>query len=574
MSNPYISLLQNSWRYAQGAHGKFVLIYFLFLCANIIFAFVPILYGSFINDLQNSATRSASFVWIYVASYLGLQLLQWLFHGPGRILEREMAFDISRNFLDDSYHKLLLLPVQWHNQNHTAATVNRLKKAYLALRNFFQNSFGYLQTLIQFCISFVAMTYFAPVFGLTSLALGMIAVIIIYQFDKPFIESLEEVNEHEHVLSAKITDNLANIVTVIILGLEKGIRSVLQSKFTAMFVPFRRNTVIGEWKWFSANMMVSLIYCVMVVGYFYSNSQPGMPINIGGLVTLIAFVTQFTNAFYNMAAQYNQIIQFHTDLKAVDIIDKKFALYHRIEAVPISSDWKCISIENLSFDYEDKHVKGKSTLNSVNLTFNRGERIAILGKSGSGKSTLLALLRGLHEPIGAKVIVDGKNIKHWTNLGGVCSLFPQEPEIFENTIEYNITLGLPFTENEINQACTLSHFQEVIDDLPEGLQTKINEKGIDFSGGQKQRLAMARAILASKASSILLLDEPTNRVDPRMEKQILEKLFDTSISKTIIYVTHNTELLHYFDKVYIFEGGAIAYEGDMEQMPAGLYSRK
>ena len=135
----------------------------------------------------------------------------------------------------------------------------------------------------------------------------------------------------------------------------------------------------------------------------------------------------------------------------------------------------------------------------LSRTLASGSSTAILGPNGSGKSTLLALLRGLYSPDRAEVALDGKPIA-FQQISDHVTLFPQEPEIFENTIAYNITLGLPFEEQEILRVCEIAQFREVINQLPKGLESGIQEKGVNLSGGQKQRLALARGIVQDAVS--------------------------------------------------------------------------
>jgi ABC-type bacteriocin/lantibiotic exporter with double-glycine peptidase domain len=157
------------------------------------------------------------------------------------------------------------------------------------------------------------------------------------------------------------------------------------------------------------------------------------------------------------------------------------------------------------------------------LTLKEEKRIALIGHSGSGKSTLLSVLRGLyHAQPGLSIRIDGV-IYPVETLYEKVTQFPQEPEIFENTIAYNVTMGLPATDAEIMYACEIANFNDVVDQLPHGLQTDIKEKGVNLSGGQKQRLALARGILAAKDSEIILLDEPTSSVDSKTEAIIYQK---------------------------------------------------
>lgn len=192
---------------------------------------------------------------------------------------------------------------------------------------------------------------------------------------------------------------------------------------------------------------------------------------------------------------------------------------------------------------------------------------AFIGESGSGKSTLLALLRGLYQPeSGVKVTVDGRQDAAIEMLADQVTLFPQDPEIFENTIAYNITLGLPFEESDIMQVCETAHFADVVDKLPKGLESSIQEKGVNLSGGQKQRLALARGILAARASDIVLLDEPTSSIDPKTEAMIYDKMFVEFSDKAVISTLHRLHLLTKFDYVYLLQNGHLIDEGTFAQL--------
>jgi ABC-type multidrug transport system fused ATPase/permease subunit len=144
--------------------------------------------------------------------------------------------------------------------------------------------------------------------------------------------------------------------------------------------------------------------------------------------------------------------------------------------------------------------------------------------------------------------------------------FPQEPEIFENTILYNITMGLPATDEEIHLVCDIAHFTEVVEQLPQGLLTDIKEKGVNLSGGQKQRLALARGVLAAKDSEVILLDEPTSNVDPKTEAVIYEKLFEIFDGKALVSSMHRLHLLEHFDYIYILDNGRIIDEGTFSDL--------
>jgi ATP-binding cassette, subfamily B, bacterial len=569
MANPYINLLATSWRYAKKEKHQYLLVYTAFLLTNLINAIRPWIYGWFINAIQKEGLKVLPNTWMYAAAYLGLNLLEWMIHGPARVAERSLAFNLSRNYLMETYHQTLHLPVKWHQDNHSGAIINRVRKAYEALKEFFQNGFMFFHAFAKFIFSFAAMVYFSPLFGLVGILLGTITIWLIFKFDKPLIKNLNTTNEKEHIVSSTLFDSLSNINTVITLRLEKQMEKSLLQRIKDVFPPFRKNVVLNEWKWFVADMLVALIYCVITIGYVFQNWSPDKVFLVGGLVTLLAYVQQFTSVFHDIAWQYNQIIQYNTDMEAAKNIKDAFAEQHRPDKeFPLPLNWEKISITHLNYSHHENYSTAKAhSLHNIHLSLSKGKRIALVGESGSGKSTLLALLRGLYEPEkGVSILVDDQAYNSIGVLAHTVTLFPQEPEIFENTIRYNITLGLPFDEEEITRVCDAAQFSDVVGQLPNRLESSIKEKGVNLSGGQKQRLALARGILAAQNSDIVLMDEPTSSVDPKTELQIYQKLFKAFEGKIILSALHRLHLLTYFDYVYVLHNGHIVAEGSFADL--------
>ena len=166
--------------------------------------------------------------------------------------------------------------------------------------------------------------------------------------------------------------------------------------------------------------------------------------------------------------------------KRPDLFQRLIRKQHLPDDAPeLPEKWKSIAISGLNFSHKETFFQGEKaqSLHDIHLQIEKGKRIALIGESGSGKSTLMALFRGLYDPQpGAAIKVDGVNTEI-ASIAESITLFPQEPEIFENTIEHNITLGLPFEEKEILEVCDTAHFTEVFRHLPKGLQSNIHGKG-------------------------------------------------------------------------------------------------
>jgi ABC-type multidrug transport system fused ATPase/permease subunit len=214
-------------------------------------------------------------------------------------------------------------------------------------------------------------------------------------------------------------------------------------------------------------------------------------------------------------------------------------------------------------------------LQDINFSLKKRQKIALVGESGSGKSTILSLIRGLYKIEKGEIYCDNIILEGGiNNIKEQVTLIPQEPEIFNNTFRYNITMNLPATDAEINKVIEISQLSSVIDKLPNGLDTNVKEKGVSLSGGEKQRLALARGLLAAKKSEIVLMDEPTSSVDSLNEMRIHEQVFDEFKNKTIVSSIHRLHLLDKFDNIYLFSEGKIVGQGTFEELKSNpVFSR-
>ncbi len=366
--NPYIAMLSVSWQYARNEKGRFLLIYGMFLMANILTACYPFIWGWFINKLQRQGIDGILASWKYVGIYLLIHFLDWFLHGRARVMERKLAFNLSRNYLQDMYHKTLHLPVGWHQDNHSGATINRIRKAYEAIKDFFENGFMYFHALSKFLSSFIAMVYFAPLSGLAAIVLGAFAIWTILRFDRPFLKALNETNEKEHQVSSNLFDSLSNIISVITLRLEKRMEKSLLQKVGEVFPPFRRKVVINEWKWFTVDTIVAMIYGVILLGYMYQNWSASETFMIGTLVTLVAYVERFTSVFHDIAWQYTRIISYYAEVQTASNITEAYANRHLPDlSGALPPDWRRLEIEQLNFSHDSPGGQRAPTLDNLRI---------------------------------------------------------------------------------------------------------------------------------------------------------------------------------------------------------------
>jgi subfamily B ATP-binding cassette protein MsbA len=220
-----------------------------------------------------------------------------------------------------------------------------------------------------------------------------------------------------------------------------------------------------------------------------------------------------------------------------------------------------IEFKNVTFSYGDAPV-----LRNFNLVIRKGEKIGLVGLSGSGKSTLVSLLLRLYEVTQGEILIDGKSIKSYSidSVRYLFGLVSQDIFLFNDTVRENLLTGQVHTQEELHNALDISYSSDFIKDLPMGLETSIGDRGVRLSGGQAQRLTIARAFLKNR--EILLFDEATSALDNESEKLVQKALDKVAGHKTVIAVAHRLSTLKDFDRIVVLKNGCKVEEGNHAEL--------
>lgn len=552
----YLRLWQEVWKYAE-EQKKYILFYHLlyFFAMGFDLA-VPWLFGALVNTLQQAGDNLFDDCFRLLCLIIGCQFMMWLFHGPGRVIERRCGKLIFIQYTRTMFKSLTELPLGWHQDHHSGSTINRIKTAANALQSFTENSFISFQRVVSLIGALVMLMTFNPWIGVISLAGTVLSLSVIVVMNRRITLAMHDLNEASHVGSATFYDFVSNMVSIVILRLQEFSQGTLVSKLRLVLPPFMREARINEWRFFFGTMASVATMSVILLGYIWFQLQAGHVIAAGALVTIYMYQEKISGQMFDFIWMHGTWLNALTDLKATKSIHDDHAALARPETKALPPAWKELEIKNLSFAYPTKVTREASALADIQLKLRHGEKVALIGGSGGGKTTLLSLLRALHQPQHADVTVDGQPAA-FDALSDLTTLIPQDPEIFENTIRFNVSFGLDVPDEDVYRALELAEFMPVLEEMPQGLDTDIREKGVNLSVGQKQRLALSRGLFAAERSDIVLLDEPTSSVDLPTEEKIFNNIFQRFQGKTIVATLHRLHLLPRFDRIVYLERGRI-----------------
>jgi ABC-type multidrug transport system fused ATPase/permease subunit len=574
--NPLSILLSTGWRYT-GRYKPLMVFYFcLFALAEATALSEPYIIGKMLNCVQSDMTKqfNGEKLWHDLCLYLGLffliSFLFWAFHGPARVIERFVAFHIRTNYKADLFYTLTQLPLQWHRDHHSGENIDKINRATTSLAWFFDNSFEVSYMLFRLLGSEIMLFCFLPLAGWVAMGTTVVSFFFIFLFDRYLYKQYEQLNKFENSVASAIHDYVTNIASVITLRLEDRVLKEVSRRMMEPLALFKNNITVHEVKWFITSMLIAVMTVLVLCYYAHGILLAGKVILAGTFFTLFEYLRRIGESFYNFAGLYGTVVRQSADVEGADSITQALAtpIERSASAHLLPARWSSVRVSGLHFKYEDEQHR-EHHLADVHVDLAPGKSIALVGESGSGKSTLLSLLRGVQQTENVSVECDGKLLPDKLHhLSSSTTLIPQDPEIFADTIRFNITFGLKATDEDVMRAVRLARFEPVLKRLPNGLETNIAEKGVNLSGGEKQRLALARGFYFAKDSDIILLDEPTSSVDIHNERVIYDNLLSEFSGKCVVSSIHKLHLLDLFDEVYVFDDGRLVEQGPPEVLEA------
>lgn len=529
----------------------------------------------FLSQLFDGFNKEERFVYILMSILTLMMVVQFLIIYINRLLMKFAMFSIQNNISRRLYEEILHARLKFFYKQSSGNLINHLREDVNRCYNCIYHLLKMVAPML-IIFGFLTMSFLiVPMYTLWFIV-GMALVGASFKFLLPYLYSLGVKNRESYQdANNVIVETLQGIRTVILSSAQENIRR----KFNDIIYRYYHTIYKSSWITVSIPTAVKFVALIMVTGIVWVNKAKILSADPETISTLFFFIYVSGMIFVNAGKIHALHASFafgYEGVEALLCLDDELRASKMIKPIgntPFPEFRGEISVRNLGFEY----LSNVPILNDLNFNISKNSRVAFAGSSGSGKSTLVDIISGFHDDYTGSILVDGVELREvdkadWRNLFGYVS---QETFIFNDSVRNNLKFGLDreITDAELIDVCKKAQIYDTILSFKNQFETELGERGVRLSGGEKQRLAIAKLFL--KNPPIVILDEATSSLDSASEKKVKDALDLLGQGRTVIAVAHRLSTIADFDYIYVLEKGHIAESGSHQELinQKGYYYR-
>ncbi len=534
---------------------------------------IPIVLKQIVDQLEQGEKTLLVLPLFLLLAYGLLRLSSSMFNELRDAVFARVRYRAMRRLSNRVLSHLHDLSLRFHLQRKTGAISRDLERGTRSVSSILNYMvFSILPMLVEFSmVALVLLTQYDIIFTLVTF--GTVAVYI--GFTLAITEWRMEYRHIMNRLDSKANslafDSLINYETVKYFGNE----GLELQRYDETLQGWEENAVKSQTSMSLLNFGQGAIIAVGVtfIMIFAADGVVTGDMSIGDLVLVNAFMLQLFIPLGFLGIVYRQIKYSLADMDLIfKLLESKPEITDLENAQSLQLKSGEVRFEQVDFSYQPE----RKILYGVDFTVRPGEKVAIVGHSGAGKSTLSRLLFRFYDVTAGRVLLDGQDVREVTreSLRREIGIVPQDTVLFNDSILYNLSYGRPQASRaEIEQAARMAHIAEFIESLPEGYQSVVGERGLKLSGGEKQRIAIARAIL--KRPRIMVFDEATSSLDSKTEQAIQETLKEVAKDHTTLVIAHRLSTVVDADRILVMDQGRIREQGTHRELleQAGVYAQ-
>jgi ABC-type multidrug transport system fused ATPase/permease subunit len=569
ISSAIRNLVGATWMSTKGDRVRFFSFIGLALLALAGDFLLPVALGSIFDVFVDKGFTPQAFelAFYWIGLYVGLRMLVTGTQHWSRYLGGTTSYTTRFRKLQQVFSSLISFPLKWHVHHHTGENLSKLNRSVGAIESVINNyTWQIVEGMFRFALAASVIFYMDMEVAGTVLLLGFLTIFVMLSFNSRLTKTIRLNNRFYDKQNRTCADYLNNIITVKTLRLEAPAVSYLTEHREEGFALSKKIWKYQELKWGTIDVGQGLIMGTALLIYFNNHIASPSSFSTREVFVLIDYLGRIFGAISSFTGYYGGVIEAAI---AYDDASSLLTESEDLKIAPMESrlprNWSKVGLRDIEFSYgSDMPI-----LKAVSLDIRRGEKVAFVGPSGGGKSTLLKILAGMLVAHSGRVECDGHSGElSVDDISCVTLMIPQEPEIFSETVRFNLSFGQDFSTEQLQKAVELCRIDHILKKLPNGWDSDLEEAGLNISVGERQRLALARGILRAPGKDILLLDEPTSSLDPMTEKQIFHGLLHEFSQLTVITACHRLALVPMFDKIVYIREGRIEEVGTFPELRA------